>query len=113
MKASDVFLRVKDILQDADAVYWPDAELLRWLNDGRLDAYKLRPDLYERTEDMVLAEGFRQTLPNGSRWLFESPSHVSAPRQRAIKVVDARAMARRSEERRVGKELVRPCSSHR
>lgn len=94
MKASDVFLRVKDILQDADAVYWPDAELLRWLNDGRLDAYKLRPDLYEQTEEMSLVEGFRQTLPSGSRWLFGVTRNVSSSRQRAITVTDAQELGR-------------------
>lgn len=94
MKASDVITRAQDILQDAGADYWSADELLRWLNDGRLDAYKLRPDLYESTEEVTLAEGVRQELPGNSQWLFEVVRNVTALKQRHISVVEAGALAR-------------------
>jgi len=94
MKVSDILTRSRDILQDADADYWSEAELPRWLSDGRLEAYKLRPDLYEVTEVATLAEGFRQELPNKSRRLLSVTRNVSAPKQRAITVIQADVLAR-------------------
>jgi len=94
MKASDVITRATDILQDAGNDYWPEDELLRWLNDGRQDAYKLRPDLYEATTTVTLAAGVTQALPDASRWLFAVVRNVSHPKQRAITVVNADDLGR-------------------
>ncbi len=94
MKVSEVLDRARTILQDNAAVYWEAAELPMWLSDGRLEAYRLRPDIYEVTEDFTCAEGYRQQLPGGARLLFDVPRNVSAPRQRAITVADAGALAR-------------------
>lgn len=94
MKGIDILTRAQDILQDAGADYWSEAELTRWLNDARLDAYKLRPDLYEATEAVILAEGFRQVVPGGSRRLFSVVRNISAPKQRAITVIKAANLAR-------------------
>ncbi|ASC68591.1 hypothetical protein B9P52_31850 [Achromobacter denitrificans] len=94
MKVSEIIDRARIILQDAEAVYWEAAELPMWLSDGRLEAYRLRPDLYEVSEDFVCVEGARQQLPNGARVLFDVPRNVSATRQRAITVADAGALGR-------------------
>ncbi|MDS1141716.1 hypothetical protein RE432_14840 [Pusillimonas sp. SM2304] len=94
MKASDVITRARDILQDAGADYWTADELLRWLNDSRLDAYKLRPDLYEATEDVTLVEGGRQQLPSDSKFLFAVRRNVSASKQRAITLVSGPVLDR-------------------
>jgi hypothetical protein len=87
MKASDIITRATDILQDAGNDYWSADELLRWLADGRNDAYKLRPDLYSSVETMTLTPGVTQTLPNSARWLFSLNRNVSHPRQRKITLV--------------------------
>ncbi|MEB6663834.1 hypothetical protein MXL91_20430 [Achromobacter ruhlandii] len=94
MKVGEVITRARTILQDDGAVYWDDTELPMWLSDGRLEAYRLRPDLYEVSEDFACAEGARQALPGGARMLFDVPRNVSAPRQRAITVADAAALGR-------------------
>jgi len=94
MKVSDVLDRARTILQDADAVYWEDDELPKWLTDARLEAYRLRPDIYEASEEFACAAGTRQKLPGGARMLFDVPRNVSATRQRAITVADAGALGR-------------------
>ncbi|MGN6657484.1 MAG: phage adaptor protein, partial [Achromobacter mucicolens] len=71
MKVSDVLDRARTVLQDADAVYWESDELPMWLTDGRLEAYRLRPDIYEASEDFTCAEGARQKLPGSARMLFD------------------------------------------
>ncbi|MGE8688624.1 MAG: DUF6682 family protein [Achromobacter sp.] len=94
MKVSEVLDRARIILQDADADYWEESELPMWLSDGRLETYRMRPDLFEVSEDFVCVEGARQQLPNGARVLFDVPRNVSATRQRAITVADAGALGR-------------------
>lgn len=94
MKASDIITRARDIIQDAGGHYWTVDELMRWLADARAEAYKLRPDLYEVTEDLPLTAGATQKLPNGSRWLFEVVSNVSAPRRRSVTVADGKVLDR-------------------
>ncbi|WP_287814523.1 DUF6682 family protein [Achromobacter sp.] len=94
MKVAEVISRARTILQDADAIYWEADELPMWVSDGRLEAYRLRPDLFEVSEDFVCAEGARQTLPGGARMLFDVPRNVSAARQRAVTVADAGALGR-------------------
>ncbi|KDC15270.1 DUF6682 family protein [Bordetella bronchiseptica] len=94
MKVSEVIDRARIILQDAEADYWDEDELPKWLSDGRLEAYRLRPDLFEVSEDFACAEGARQLLPGGARVLFDVPRNVSAARQRAITVADAGALGR-------------------
>ncbi|MNV35803.1 hypothetical protein D3C71_1272640 [compost metagenome] len=75
-------------------MYWEADELPKWLTDARLEAYRLRPDIFEESEDFECAEGARQTLPGGARMLFDVPRNVSATRQRAITVADAGALGR-------------------
>lgn len=94
MKVADVLDRARTILQDADAVYWESDELPMWLTDGRLEAYRLRPDIYEASEDFTCAEGTRQKLPGGARMLFDVTRNISAARQRAVTVADAGALGR-------------------
>lgn len=94
MKASEVIERARIILQDAGADYWEVTELPKWLHDGRLEAYRLRPDLFQVTEEFTCAEGARQQLPGGARMLFDLPRNVSAARQRQVTVADAQVLAR-------------------
>lgn len=94
MQAKDVIERARIILQDAGADYWDQSELPKWLSDGRMEAYTLRPDLYEKTETVTLNEGTKQSLPNDSRRLFSVIRNVSHAGQRYITVVDAALLAR-------------------
>ena len=78
MIVSEVLDRARIILQDAEAIYWEESELPKWLSDGRLEAYRLRPDLFEVSEPFTCAEGARQHLPGGARVLFDVPRNVGA-----------------------------------
>lgn len=101
MKASEVLTRAASILQD-EGVYWPDSELLHWLNDGRNRLYDLRPDLYATAEDVPLDVGAVQQLPGGSRVLFSVVRNVSARSQRVITVADTDILGRHRPNWRSG-----------
>lgn len=94
MKVSEIINRARYVLQDAGADYWSQNELNDWIMDARLDAYKLRPDIYEQTEVMELAVGSRQSLPGGSRWLFDVIRNDSSPDKRHVTLVSSRDLAR-------------------
>lgn len=94
MQAKEVFEKARIILQDAGAVYWPQDELPGWLNDGRGEAYALRPDLYHCVEVASLCEGYVQKVPNGSRRLLEVARNISHPGQRVITLVHERDLSK-------------------
>jgi hypothetical protein len=75
---SQVFTRVQDILTDQAAARWPEAELLRHLNDGRQAICTLRPDLYATVTDVTLVAGVRQSLPTDGMRLMDILCNVSA-----------------------------------
>ena len=63
MLASDVLVKVNYALNDSD-VSWSAAEKLAWLNDGRREIVRLRPDAYTVRESIQLVAGTGQTLPS-------------------------------------------------
>lgn len=70
LTAAEVLTRAKDLIQDQTGVRWPEAELLRWLNDGRRDLAIRRPDIYATIAVVQLAGGTRQSIPaDGTRFL--------------------------------------------
>ena len=70
LTAANILQRASDIIQDQTNVRWPEAELLRYLNDGRREIAIIRPDLYAKTDVVTLAAGTKQSLPSdGSRFL--------------------------------------------
>lgn len=84
MQAKDVIDRARIILQDAGADYWQQDELPKWLTDGRMEAYSLRPSLYQTEVILNLVDGAKQLVPGGSKKLFDVIRNVSHPRQRRI-----------------------------
>ncbi len=94
MQAKDVIERARIILQDAGADYWEQSELPKWLTDGRMQAYDLRPVLYESTDTVSLVGGAVQEVPGGSRYLFEVIKNVSHFRQRRITLVEDETLSR-------------------
>ena len=104
MRANEVIQRARTILQDADSDYWTEDELPKWLTDGRMEAYALRPDLYQVTEDIRLQEGALQTLPDGSRRLFGVIQNVSHAKQRQITVTDGLILSRHRPSWRTGRK---------
>lgn len=70
MIAGDILTRAGDTLLDASFVRWTQAELLRYLNDGRYEMAQLRPDLYSKIATLTLVSGTLQSIPNeGYRFL--------------------------------------------
>lgn len=93
MKAADVIASARAIQQDAGADYWPDAEMVKWLNEARLEAYRLRPQLFQVNEVVTLAPGARQEIPGGSRILFGVVRNISSKTQREVTPVDGAVLA--------------------
>jgi len=85
--AQNVLQRVVITLLDPNAVRWPTAELVRYLNDGQRDIALVRPDATSTTATMALAAGARQTLPSVGAKLLEVIRNTSGTK-RAIRLVD-------------------------
>ena len=83
--AQNVLKRVVITLQDANAVRWPTAELVRYLNDGQRDIALVRPDATSTTATLALVAGARQTLPSTGAKLLEIIRNTSGT-QRAIRL---------------------------
>lgn len=62
MLASDVLAKVDYALNDSNNVSWTEPEKLAWLNDGRREIVRVRPDANTVRESITLAEGTAQTL---------------------------------------------------
>ena len=83
--AQNVLKRVVITLQDANAVRWPTAELVRYLNDGQRDIALVRPDATSTTATLALVAGARQTLPSTGAKLLEIIRNTSGTK-RAIRL---------------------------
>lgn len=65
MLAKETLARARTILQDETSVRWPLAELCDWLNDGLREIAALKSSAFARTDDLILVEGVKQSLPAG------------------------------------------------
>lgn len=89
LTAANIITRASDIIQDQTNVRWPEAELLRYLNDGRREIAIVRPDLYSVTESVSLTTGSKQSLPsNGSRFLDAVRNMANDTPGRAVRIVE-------------------------
>lgn len=93
--AQNVLQRVVITLLDQNAIRWPTAELVRYLNDGQRDIALVRPDATSTTATMALAGGARQTLPATGAKLLEVIRNTSGTK-RAVRltsrvILDAQA----------------------
>jgi hypothetical protein len=61
--ASAILSRAATIIQDETNTRWPEAELLKWLNDGQREIVLLKPDSYAQNEAMELVVGTKQSIP--------------------------------------------------
>ena len=84
--AQSVLNRVVITLQDASAVRWSTAELVRYLNDGQRDIALVRPDATATPATMTLAAGARQTIPSAGAKLLDVIRNTTGT-QRAIRLV--------------------------
>lgn len=95
MKASDIITRCQDILQDTTKVRWPDAELLRYLNDAQREVVKDRPDATAANASLTLVAGTKQQIPALGLKLIDVPRNMGADGTtpgRAIRIIDREAL---------------------
>lgn len=78
LTAADILTRAGDIIQDATNVRWPQAELLRYMNDARREVAIVRPDLYSTTTTITLVAGTRQSIPADGNRFLDGIRNVSA-----------------------------------
>lgn len=79
MTVQSVMDRASILLQDAGNVRWPAAELVGWVNDGRRELVKLKPDVYTQLVTLTLVAGEEQSLPARCVSLQDSPRNVNGP----------------------------------
>lgn len=63
--AGDIVRKASTLLHDISGRYWPESDLLDYLNAGQLQLAILRQDVKQVTESIGLIEGARQALPAG------------------------------------------------
>jgi hypothetical protein len=86
--------RIQDILQDTTSIRWPEAELLRHINDAQREVCNLRPESTATTVSVALVVGTKQSLPSGGLRLIRvtrnmSAAGGSATGKRAVRLVDS------------------------
>ena len=91
---ANLISRIQDILQDTTSIRWPEAELLRYINDAQREVCNLRPESTATTANMALVVGTKQSLPSGGLRLIKvtrnmSSAAGSATGKRAVRLVDA------------------------
>lgn len=78
LTAQNVIDRARDILQDTASVRWSDAELLRWLNDGRREMVTVRPDIYASVTVITLVSGTKQSIPGDGAVFLTAYRNIDA-----------------------------------
>ena len=93
LTGANLLSRIKDILQDTTSVRWPEAELLRYVNDAQREIVNYRPESSATTANVQLVTGTKQTLPSGGLRLIKVTRNMSdtsggATGKRAIRIVN-------------------------
>ena len=90
---ANLLLRIEDTLQDTTNVRWPEAELLRYINDAQREIVNLRPESSADHSKVQLVTGTEQTIPDVALRLIKvvrnmSAAGGSATGKRAIRLVN-------------------------
>lgn len=93
LTGTNLISRIKDILQDTTSVRWPEAELIRYMNDAQREIVNFRPESSATTASVQLTTGTKQTLPSAGLRLIKivrnmSAAGGSATGKRAIRIVN-------------------------
>jgi len=93
LTGANLISRVQDTLQDTTSVRWPEAELLRYINDAQREVVNLRPDASATTANVQLSTGTLQSIPTDGLRLIKitrnmSGTSGSATGARSIRIVD-------------------------
>ena len=93
LTGTSLLSRIKDILQDTTSVRWPEAEILRYINDAQREIVNYRPESSAKTDNVQLVAGTKQALPSDGLRLIKvtrnmSAASNSATGKRAIRIVN-------------------------
>jgi len=93
LTGTNLLSRIKDTLQDTTSVRWPEAELIRYINDAQREIVNFRPESSATTASVQLTTGTKQTLPSAGLRLIKivrnmSAAGESATGKRAIRIVN-------------------------
>ena len=93
LTGANLLARIKDILQDNTSVRWPEAELIRFINDAQREIVNSRPESSATTSNVQLVAGTKQSLPSGGLRLIKVTRNMSdtsggATGKRAIRLVN-------------------------
>jgi hypothetical protein len=93
LTGANIITRVQDTLQDTTSVRWPEAELLRYINDAQREIVNFRPDASSKTANVQLVTGTLQSLPTEGLRLIKVTRNMSdasggATGARAIRLVN-------------------------
>ena len=93
LTGANLISRIQDILQDTTSIRWPEAELLRYVNDAQREVCNLRPESTATTANTALVVGTKQSLPSGGLRLIRVTRNMSsaagnATGARAVRLVD-------------------------
>ena len=93
LTGTNLLSRIRDILQDTTSVRWPEAEILRYINDAQREIVNYRPESSAKTDNVQLVAGTKQALPSDGLRLIKvtrnmSAASGSATGKRAIRIVN-------------------------
>ena len=93
LTGTNLLSRIEDILQDTTSVRWPEAELLRYINDAQREIVNYRPESSAKTANVQLVTGTKQTLPTEGLRLIKVTRNMSdtsggATGKRAVRIVN-------------------------
>jgi len=93
LTGANLLLRIEDVLQDTTNVRWPEAELLRYINDAQREIVNLRPESAADHSNVQLVTGTEQSIPDVALRLIKvvrnmSAAGGSATGKRVIRLVD-------------------------
>ena len=93
LTGTNLLSRIEDILQDTTSVRWPEAELLRYINDAQREIVNYRPESSAKTDNVQLVAGTKQTLPADGLRLIKVTRNMSdtsggATGKRAVRIVN-------------------------
>ena len=93
LTGTNLLSRIQDILQDTTSVRWPEAELLRYINDAQREIVNYRPESSAKTDNVQLVTGTKQTLPTDGLRLIKVTRNMSdasggATGKRAVRIVN-------------------------
>lgn len=94
LTGANLITRIQDTLQDTTSVRWPEAELLRYVNDAQREIVNFRPEASATTSNVQLVTGTKQALPTAGLRLIKVTRNMSdasggATGARAIRLVNS------------------------